>query len=128
MRRINILYVITKLELGGAQKQLLSLVTHLDATSFAPTLFTTQDGLLMLGALSIKGLKLKKSLFLRRRINPPAESISEKLALLLNDESLRKKIGQNAMHSLGDVFRLKNMIKHSQNLYNDLIRETGYAH
>jgi glycosyltransferase involved in cell wall biosynthesis len=70
MQRINLLYVITKLELGGAQKQLLSLIKHLDQDKFKPFLFTAQDGFLILEASSIKGLTLKKSRWLERSINP----------------------------------------------------------
>lgn len=47
MQKINLLYVITKLELGGAQKQLLSLIAGLDKERFNIFLFTAQDGLLI---------------------------------------------------------------------------------
>lgn len=70
MQRTNILFVITKLELGGAQKQLLSLLSHLDKQKFNPFLFTAQRGLLVQEALSINGLTLQRSKFLERPINP----------------------------------------------------------
>jgi len=70
MRKINILYVITKLELGGAQKQLLSLILHLDKKRFEPFLFTAREGLLVSEASSISGLTLKRSRCLERAINP----------------------------------------------------------
>jgi len=70
MQRINLLYVITKLELGGAQKQLLSLINHLDRDKFKPFLFTAQDGLLIPEAQAIEELTLKKSRCLERPINP----------------------------------------------------------
>jgi len=70
MRKINILYVITKLELGGAQKQLLSLIRELDKKRFKPFLFTAEEGLLIPEALSINGLTLIKSIYLERAINP----------------------------------------------------------
>ncbi|MGE5197961.1 MAG: glycosyltransferase family 4 protein, partial [Deltaproteobacteria bacterium] len=70
MRKINLLYVITKLELGGAQKQLLSLIRHLDREKFNITLFTAQEGLLAKEASSIPGLTLKRSRWLERQINP----------------------------------------------------------
>jgi len=70
MRRIGLLYVITKLELGGAQKQLLSLVSRLDKEKFRFFLITAKDGILLPDALSIPGLTVKKSLFLERNINP----------------------------------------------------------
>ena len=70
MRKTNLLYVITKLELGGAQKQLLSLIRHLDKKRYAPLLFTAKEGLLLPEALSVDGLKINKSRFLERPINP----------------------------------------------------------
>ncbi len=66
----NLLYVITKLELGGAQKQLLSLIINLDKAKFNLFLFTAKDGLLIEDALSIRGLNLKRSKWLNRSINP----------------------------------------------------------
>ena len=70
MRKINLLYVITKLELGGAQKQLLSLIRHLDKAKLKLFLFTAKSGLLIPEALSIDGLTIKRSLWLERSINP----------------------------------------------------------
>ena len=70
MQGLNLLYVITKLELGGAQKQLLSLVTHLDKERYNLSLITARNGLLVNNALSIKQLRLVRSSFLERSINP----------------------------------------------------------
>ena len=70
MQKVNLLFVITKLELGGAQKQLLSLASRLDKEKFQIHLFTAKDGLLLQEALSIRGLKLRRSPFLERPINP----------------------------------------------------------
>src|SRR3989338_961872 len=70
MQRINLLYVITKLELGGAQKQLLSLINHLDQDKFKPFLFTAKGGFLIPEAQALNGLTLKKSRCLGRPINP----------------------------------------------------------
>ena len=61
--------MITKLELGGAQKQLLSLINHLNKEKYKPFLFTAKEGLLLAEALSINGLTLKKSRWLERPIN-----------------------------------------------------------
>lgn len=69
-RKINILYVITKLELGGAQKQLLSLVRGLDKEKFNPCIFTAYDGLLVDAARNIPGLRLIRCRFLERTIRP----------------------------------------------------------
>jgi len=70
MQRIKVLLVITKLELGGAQKQLLELIAGLDKTRFAPYLFTAEDGLLIPDAAAIPGLELKKSKYLERPLHP----------------------------------------------------------
>jgi glycosyltransferase involved in cell wall biosynthesis len=70
MPQINLLYVITKLELGGAQKQLLSLIGRLDKNKFRIFLFTAKEGLLLPDAVSIDGLTIKKSIWLERAINP----------------------------------------------------------
>ncbi|MFA4984799.1 MAG: glycosyltransferase family 4 protein [Candidatus Omnitrophota bacterium] len=70
MQRIKLLLVITKLELGGAQKQLLSLISELDKGAFEIFLFTAQEGLLLPEAESLKGIRVKKSRYLERAINP----------------------------------------------------------
>ncbi|MCK9604467.1 MAG: glycosyltransferase family 4 protein [Candidatus Omnitrophica bacterium] len=70
MPKTNLLYVITKLELGGAQKQLLSLITHLDKDRYSLFLFTACDGFLADAFLSVPGLKIKRSRFLERPLNP----------------------------------------------------------
>lgn len=69
MGKINILYVITKLELGGAQKHLLSLIANLDKSKYNIFLFTAKDGLLLNDALAISGLCIKTSSNLTRQIN-----------------------------------------------------------
>lgn len=68
--KINILYVITQLELGGAQKQLLGLIKNLDKDRYNIFLFTARDGFLMEEALAIPGLNLYRSRHLRRPIDP----------------------------------------------------------
>jgi len=70
MSKIKILYVITKLELGGAQKQLLELISNLDKDRYSIFLFTAREGILVKDAESIPHLKIKKSFFLERPINP----------------------------------------------------------
>ncbi|MDP2928228.1 MAG: glycosyltransferase family 4 protein [Candidatus Omnitrophota bacterium] len=70
MPKTNLLYIITKLELGGAQKQLLSLIKGLDKQAYNIFLFTAEDGLLIKEALALDGLTLKRSRFLERKINP----------------------------------------------------------
>lgn len=70
MQRINLLYVVTKLELGGAQKQLLALIRGLDKEKFRIFLFTAREGLLIEEALSVSELTLIRSRCLERAINP----------------------------------------------------------
>jgi glycosyltransferase involved in cell wall biosynthesis len=70
MSKINILYVITKLELGGAQKQLLNLVRGLDKDKYNIFLFTAKDGSLIGEVESIEYITLIKSICLERAINP----------------------------------------------------------
>jgi glycosyltransferase involved in cell wall biosynthesis len=69
MPKINLLYVITKLELGGAQRQLLSLIARLDKTKFNIFLITAKDGLLMPDALALDNLQVRPSAHLERSIN-----------------------------------------------------------
>lgn len=70
MAKINILFVITKLELGGAQLQLLSLIRGLDRSKYNIFLFTAREGFLSRDAGSIPGITVRYSYFLERRINP----------------------------------------------------------
>ena len=70
MPSINLLFVITKLELGGAQKQLLSLVENLDKGKFRLFLFTAKNGPLLEAALSVEGLTVHTSRWLERPIHP----------------------------------------------------------
>ncbi len=68
--KINLLYVVTKLELGGAQKQLLSLIRGVNKERFNLLLFTGLEGLLVKEASSIPHLKLERCRFLKRLIHP----------------------------------------------------------
>lgn len=70
MKKNNILYVITKLELGGAQKHLLDLLANLDRAKFNIFLFTAKEGLLLSDVLAIESLSVQASSFLERPINP----------------------------------------------------------
>jgi glycosyltransferase involved in cell wall biosynthesis len=70
MQKINILYVITKLELGGAQKQLYNLIRGLSKKKFNILLLTAKEGFLLDDFLSLENLTLRKSAYLERRINP----------------------------------------------------------
>jgi len=68
--KVRLLFVITKLELGGAQKQALELIKGLDKDKFSPILYTAKEGILVKEALEISGLELRLSSFLERSINP----------------------------------------------------------
>ena len=70
MRKINLLYVITKLELGGAQTQLLTLLKNLDRSRFNLFLFTAQNGLLVDEVALFAGMTFYRSKHLERPINP----------------------------------------------------------
>jgi len=94
MPKINILYIITKLELGGAQKQLLSLIRNLDKEVYAPFLFTAKDGLLLEEALSTVGVNVQLSDFLERPINPLKDIFA-----LLEIRSFIKKNGIHIVHT-----------------------------
>ncbi len=69
MGKINLLFIIAKLELGGAQKQLLSLISHLDKSKYNIYLFTAKNGLLMKDALSLGDTRVIPSKFLERPVN-----------------------------------------------------------
>ncbi len=70
MRKVNLLLVVTKLELGGAQRNALDIVSGLDRARYNVFLFTARDGLLMQEALAVPGLTVKRSRFLDRPVNP----------------------------------------------------------
>lgn len=76
MPKVNILYCITKLELGGAQKQLLSLISLLDKDRFNVFLFTGREGLLVEETRSLSLAKVKYSYLLKRRIDPIFDLLS----------------------------------------------------
>ena len=71
----NILHIITKLELGGAQKNALDILRHLDNTKSNKFLITS-SGILTVDALSIPELKIKFLPFLKRQINPLFDCIA----------------------------------------------------
>jgi len=67
---VNILYVITKLELGGAQRHLVSLIAHLDTEKFRVFLCTAHEGMLLEDAERIPQITIYRSRYLERAINP----------------------------------------------------------
>lgn len=70
MQKATILFVVTKLELGGAQKQLLRIIQDLDKTAFDVFLFTAAQGLLIEDACRIPQLTVIRSRFLERPLDP----------------------------------------------------------
>jgi len=70
MHKINLLYVVTKLELGGAQQYVLSFLSLLDREKFNLFLFTSDEGYLFAEAAALKGVTVEGSRFLERPINP----------------------------------------------------------
>ncbi|MFH1441771.1 MAG: glycosyltransferase family 4 protein [Candidatus Omnitrophota bacterium] len=75
---INILFVITKLELGGAQKHVLNLIDNLDKNKYKIFIFTAQKGLLLSKHITRKEIIIRRSIFLDRPIHP----IKDLLALI----------------------------------------------
>lgn len=67
--KINILHVITTLELGGAQKQALSLLSNLDCAQYNKHLISAPQGLLMQEAQALNDVSLCLLPTLRRRIS-----------------------------------------------------------
>lgn len=72
----KILYIITHLEMGGAQKHLLSLIRDLDRTKFDISLYYGESGALEEEFRNISGVKVVKDRFLIREINPFFDMIS----------------------------------------------------
>jgi glycosyltransferase involved in cell wall biosynthesis len=69
MRKVNLLFIITKLELGGAQKQLIELISQVNSARYNLFLISAQHGILADHPSAIKGLNFKKSLYLERPVN-----------------------------------------------------------
>lgn len=76
MQKTNLLYVITKLELGGAQKQLISLIDRLDKKRYNISLFTARTGFLLSDVSSRNDISVYTSRFLERPISPLGDLIA----------------------------------------------------
>lgn len=70
MPKANLLLVVTKLELGGAQKNVLDLAAGIDRSRFSISIFTAREGELMADALALPGISVRRSRFLERAVNP----------------------------------------------------------
>ncbi|MBI3319400.1 MAG: glycosyltransferase family 4 protein [Candidatus Omnitrophica bacterium] len=69
---MNVLHIVTQLELGGAQRSTLELLTHLDRRRFTPSLLSS-DGWLAQRARQIPRLSVTLWPSLRRTIHPLAD-------------------------------------------------------
>jgi glycosyltransferase involved in cell wall biosynthesis len=96
MRKANLLLVVTKLELGGAQTNVLDLAAGIDRSTFNPFLFTCRDGLLMREASLIPGLSIHRSAWLDRPIDPLKDLFA---CFELRDHILRNRIDIVHTHS-----------------------------
>jgi glycosyltransferase involved in cell wall biosynthesis len=70
MKKAHVVYVITRLELGGAQDVTLYTAEHLDRTRFDVTLIVGEDGLLSPRARAIPGMSLVELPDMVREISP----------------------------------------------------------
>lgn len=69
-KKIKVFHIITKLELGGAQKVTLQTLKGLDQERFSLGLITSSEGMLLEEARSIEGIKLFELKTLVRAISP----------------------------------------------------------
>jgi glycosyltransferase involved in cell wall biosynthesis len=70
MMPVNVVHIITKLELGGAQQNTLFTIAHLDRDIFRPYLISNHEGILVKEALNLKAVKVFLISELVRDINP----------------------------------------------------------
>ena len=70
MKPVQVVHIITKLELGGAQQNTLFTVAHLDRDFFRPYLITNHEGILVSEAVTLQDVKTFLLPELIREINP----------------------------------------------------------
>jgi len=70
MKSVQVVHIITKLELGGAQQNTLFTIAHLDRKYFRPYLITHNEGMLRSEAAALNGVKTFFLPELIREINP----------------------------------------------------------
>jgi glycosyltransferase involved in cell wall biosynthesis len=70
MKSVQVVHIITKLELGGAQQNTLFTIAHLDRKYFRPYLITHNEGILLSEAAALEGVKTFLLPELIREINP----------------------------------------------------------
>ena len=76
MKKFNILHIITKLELGGAQKNALYTIAGLDDNKYNKHLISSRGGLLQEEVRKIPHLNFRTLASLTPQINPPADLIA----------------------------------------------------
>ena len=96
MRKLNVLHIITKLELGGAQKNALYILANLDRARYNKYLITSPGGLLQQEARSIPELNFQILFNFRHTINPIADLVT---LFLLTRYIRNKKIDIVHTHS-----------------------------
>ena len=57
MKPFQVVHIITKLELGGAQQNTLFTISHLNKERFQPYLIANNKGILVSEAMALKGVK-----------------------------------------------------------------------
>ncbi len=75
-KKKNVLHIITNLELGGAQKNALYIIDHLDEHKYNKHFISAPRGLLQDQARQIKNVRFQFLPFLKRRISPINDLIS----------------------------------------------------
>ena len=70
MKPFQVVHIITKLELGGAQQNTLFTIAHLNRERFRPYLITNNKGIMVSEAMALKGVKPFLLHELMREINP----------------------------------------------------------
>ena len=89
IKKLRILHIITQLELGGAQKNVLDIIRLLDKDRYTVYLVSSNKGTLVKDALGIPGVKTVSLSSLKRPINPFADLVTLfKLTFLLKKEGI----------------------------------------
>lgn len=76
MRRLNVLHIVTKLELGGAQKSALDIVSILNKTKYNLSLVSSNEGILVPDVLDIPQINATFLPALKRTISPLKDFIT----------------------------------------------------
>jgi len=101
LKRIKVVHIITKLELGGAQENTLFTVAHLDLCRFEPFLISGNEGILVEEALKLGGVKTYLLPDLVREISPlhDARAFTETVRTLKEIRSSGDKNARLIVHT-----------------------------